>query len=61
MGVHTNVWYGDDLARDLGFDGMSPDFWAWCDQHQLRPTVGEFGFSVAAVEEALDKAKVGVS
>lgn len=59
--MFDKVWNGDDLARDLGFDGMSPAFWAWCRQYDLRPVVGEFGFAAEDVEEALQRARVGIA
>lgn len=32
--------YAGDLARDLGFDGMTPAFWQWCKSQGIE---GEFG------------------
>lgn len=32
--------YAGDLARDLGFRGMSPAFWRWCHQNGIE---GEYG------------------
>ena len=30
-----DLWTAQDLARDLGFPGLTPAFWRWCDRAGL--------------------------
>lgn len=50
------VVYAGDLARDLGYTGMVPAFWAWCRKWSLEPRTGPFGFDPEDVRVALRRA-----
>lgn len=46
--------YAGDLARDLGFEGMTPAFWAWCKAHGLEGTEkGPFAFDPDMVSDVV--------
>ncbi|MCZ8079090.1 MAG: hypothetical protein O9289_06015 [Rhodobacteraceae bacterium] len=36
-----NFVYAGDLARDLGFRGMSPAFWRFCERHNIEGESGQ--------------------
>lgn len=50
------LWMAHDLARDLGFRGLTPAFWRWCKRHGLelvRP--GDFRFRGEDVRRVLGR------
>ncbi len=52
-----NKVYALDLARDLGFPGMTAAFWRWCRDHGLEPVDGlAFAFRPEDVQRALRRA-----
>jgi hypothetical protein len=54
-----SFWYANDLARDLGFPGMTPDFWKWVEKQELKPacTFKPLAFAVEDVRRAVDRAR----
>ena len=47
------IAYAGDVARDLGFDGIVPEFWEWCRERGLEPLPDKpLGFDPEAVREA---------
>lgn len=46
--------YAGDLARDLGFDGMTPAFWDWCRKNRIESTEkGPFAFDPDKVRDVV--------
>lgn len=46
--------YAGDLARDLGFPGMTPEFWHWCASHGIQGTTEKpFAFDLQTVESVI--------
>lgn len=51
--------YAGDLARDLGFDSMSPAFWQWCKSHGLQGTEkGQFAFDPDKVADVVRECRL---
>jgi hypothetical protein len=54
MSWTLDIVYAGNLADDLGFRGMTPEFWKWCERHDLRPIHGKpFGFRLHDVQRAI--------
>ena len=49
-------YIAQDLARDLGFRGLTPAFWHWCDRNGLPRALTLDG---PAVERALERDRRG--
>lgn len=50
-----DFWLADDLARDLGFRGLTEEFWKWCDRHGIPRRLRLQGEAAEAVERALER------
>ena len=51
--------YAGDLAKDLGFGGMTPAFWNWCKAQGIEGESGQpFRFDRDKVDEVLWREKI---
>ena len=54
--MRRESYIAQDLARDLGFPGLTVAFWHWCDRHGLPRA---FCLDGPAVERALERDRRG--